>query len=185
MEPNLVDSGYSSNQSLLSESAFPIYVTLSVPLQDGIWACGKLKSLGQWGRGGPLLELCCSRARIQLVSAGMTGLLLAQALQKKFAAEVSSRVPCGLVFLCLDKAQGPSCCFSPTTVSMAHYLGQPLEPQLGRGSTTCPSRATIPSRARAWAIGGPQEDRALWLQSSHSGQLHPSSFLFFFFFWLP
>lgn len=51
MWSNLVDSGYPSKQSLLSESVFPIHVTLTVPLQDGIWACGKLKDFGPvWER---------------------------------------------------------------------------------------------------------------------------------------
>lgn len=47
---NLLDSGYSSKQSLSSESVFPIYITRTVSLQDGIWACGKLKDFG------PLVE---------------------------------------------------------------------------------------------------------------------------------
>ena len=101
----------------------------------------------------------------------MTGLLLAQAVQKS-PAELGSCGPCGLVCPGLDKTQGPPLLTPPHCSPCGTLTGLPLEPQLGGGPTTC--MTTVPSRARAQVLGDPQEDRALWLWLSHLGQLQPS-----------
>lgn len=100
------------------------------------------------------------------MSAVMTDLLLAQAVQKStaevciWALEVCS--------LCLDKAQGPADS-APLQSSWRSNSTASRDLAWQRAPPHAPAWPLFPARASAQAPGGPQEDRGLWLQLSPLG----------------